>query len=211
MNIVLLDAYLADNDNQDTWPHLENMGTITRYNRTTPEQTAERLKNATVAITNKVVINKDIISACPQLKHIAITATGTNVVDLAACREAGIAVSNVPAYSTESVAQHVFAFILARATDLTAHTTDVADGRWGNCPDFSFLTKRGNSPVSASRLLATATSAGCGASPAPLASSSTSYNYPGVMRKLVAGHCTKRWPMRYYSLHCPLTQKPAPW
>lgn len=141
MTIVLLDAFLADQGGLDTWPELEQLGTIARYDRTAPEEVVSRLQSAAVAVTNKVIIDEPVLAACPELKHIAITATGTNVVDLEACKSRGVAVTHVPAYSTDSVSQHVFSFILDDASAVARHDEKVRDGDWASCTDFCFTVR----------------------------------------------------------------------
>lgn len=141
MEIVLLDAAPADGGGRDDWPGLDRCGTVRRYDRTAPEQTAGRLAAAAAAITNKVAIDRAVLAACPHLRYVGITATGFNVVDLAACRERGIAVTNVPAYSTASVAQHVFALILDDAVAVADHDRAVRGGAWAACPDFTFAVR----------------------------------------------------------------------
>ncbi len=141
MNIVLLDANLADQGGQQTWPGLKKLGSISRYDRSTPTEAIERLQGCEVVITNKVIFSKDLLAACPSLQHIAVTATGINTIDLDACRSRGIAVSNVPAYSTDSVAQQVFAHILEDASAVAEHAGRVQAGDWVACPDFCFVVR----------------------------------------------------------------------
>ena len=111
MKIVILDGYSA-NPGDLSWKELEKLGEVTVYDRTKPSETVARAARADIVLTNKVVINKDVMAQLPQLKYIGVLATGYNVVDIAAAHERGIIVTNVPAYSTESVAQMVFAPLL---------------------------------------------------------------------------------------------------
>ncbi|MFW5845437.1 MAG: D-2-hydroxyacid dehydrogenase [Planctomycetota bacterium] len=141
MHIVLLDAALADRCGQDPWPGLDAFGSIHRHDRTAATETIARLRQAEVAISNKVLITREVLAACPQLRYLGITATGINIVDLEACRERGVAVSNVPAYSTESVAQHVIALLLEDACAVAEHDARVRAGDWAGCPDFCFLAR----------------------------------------------------------------------
>jgi len=104
------------------------------YERTAPGETVERLKAATVAVTNKVKIGEPEFSALPQLKFIAITATGYDNIDLAACRKRGILVSNVPGYARQSVPEHVMMLILALRRNLPAYQKAVREGRWQHSP-----------------------------------------------------------------------------
>ncbi|CUR48005.1 D-2-hydroxyacid dehydrogenase [Alloalcanivorax xenomutans] len=108
----------------------------TFHDRTAPEQVAERLAGAAVAVTNKVVIDRATMDACPDLKFIGISATGTNNVDLGAAREKGIVVSNVVGYSTATVAQHAVALMLGLATQWHRYDRDAQQGRWSESTMF---------------------------------------------------------------------------
>ena len=110
MKIVMLDRVPMDQDDID-WSAYEALGDVTYYDRTSPEQTIERCRDAVVACTNKVLMTREVIEACPQLKFIQVMATGTNVIDFEACKERGIQVANIPSYSTASVVQHTFALL----------------------------------------------------------------------------------------------------
>ncbi|WP_422422781.1 2-hydroxyacid dehydrogenase [Pseudomonas sp. GZD-222] len=109
------------------------------YPATSPEQVAERLQGATVAISNKVMIDASTLAACPVLKLILVAATGTNNVDLQAARAQGIVVSNCQGYGTPSVAQHTLALLLALATRLPDYQQAVADGQWAKAKQFCLL------------------------------------------------------------------------
>ena len=119
MKIVILDSYSA-NPGDLSWQALENLGQLTAYDRTKPSETVARAASADIVLTNKVVISKEIMAQLPQLKYIGVLATGYNVVDVEAAHARGIVVTNVPAYSTESVAQMVFAHLLT-VTNRTEH------------------------------------------------------------------------------------------
>ncbi len=106
---------------------------------TAPEEVAQRIAGADVVVSNKVLLDGRAITAASALKMIAVAATGTNNVDLDAARAAGIVVSNVTAYGTPSVAQHVFALLLALTTRLFEYRAAVADGRWASSPHFCLL------------------------------------------------------------------------
>ena len=137
MKIVVLDGYAA-NPGDLSWERLEALGECTVYPRTTDEQLLERAANADILLTNKVIINRTTIEALPRLKYIGVLATGYNVVDVAAAKEHGIVVTNIPAYSTPSVAQMVFAHIL-NITQRVGHYADEArHGVWTTCQDFSY-------------------------------------------------------------------------
>ncbi len=111
----------------------------TEYPATSADQVPERLQGATVAITNKVPLRAEDIARLPELKMVAIAATGTDNVDLAACRERGIAVSNIRDYSLVSVPEHVFTLMLALRRRLQEYARDVATGRWQQSSRFCLL------------------------------------------------------------------------
>lgn len=135
--IVILDGYTADPSGL-SWKPLEEIGTLTVYDRTKPEETIDRAKDAMIVLTNKVCLRRQEIEQLPQLKYIGVLATGYNVVDLEAAREHGIIVTNVPAYSTESVVQMVFAHLLT-VTNRTEHYSLLnREGKWTSNPDFSY-------------------------------------------------------------------------
>ncbi|HET8731917.1 MAG TPA: D-2-hydroxyacid dehydrogenase [Moraxellaceae bacterium] len=109
---------------------------LIRHDHTAPTETVSRLAGATIAITNKVVIDNAVLAACPDLRFIAVTATGTNNIDLDAALARGIGVANVHGYGTAAVAQHTFALILALASRLSEATRDATNGRWSASPTF---------------------------------------------------------------------------
>lgn len=137
MNIVVLDGYAA-NPGDLSWNELKALGECTIYDRTTPSEVLERAVGAEILLTNKVVLNAETIAALPELKYIGVLATGYNVVDTAAAKERGIVVANIPAYSTASVAQMVFAHILNIAQQVQHYSDEVRKGRWSSNPDFCF-------------------------------------------------------------------------
>lgn len=137
MKIVVLDGYTA-NPGDLFWDELKSLGQCTIYDRTAPSEVLERAAGAEAILTNKVVVDAELIAALPELKYIGVLATGYNVVDTAAARERGIIVTNIPAYSTPSVGQMVFAHILNIAQQVQHHSEEVHRGRWTNCDDFSF-------------------------------------------------------------------------
>ena len=137
MKIVVLDGYAA-NPGDLSWEGLEALGQCVVYPRTSANELLERAADAEILLTNKVIINKEAMEALPQLKYIGVLATGYNVVDVEAARERGIVVTNIPAYSTPSVAQMVFAHIL-NITQRVGHYADEArQGVWTACKDFSY-------------------------------------------------------------------------
>ena len=137
MKIVILDGLTA-NPGDLSWKRLEDLGTLTVYDRTKPEETVARAADAEIILTNKVIISREVMAQLPQLKYIGVLATGYNVVDIEAAHERGIIVTNVPAYSTESVAQMVFAHLL-NVTNRTDHyATENRSGRWTKNEDFCY-------------------------------------------------------------------------
>ncbi|MCR5512387.1 MAG: D-2-hydroxyacid dehydrogenase [Prevotella sp.] len=137
MKIVILDGYSA-NPGDLSWQELEQLGEVTVYERTNPTETLARAADAEIVLTNKVVINKDVLVQLPKLKYIGVLATGYNVVDIEAAHERGIVVTNVPAYSTESVAQMVFAHLLTVTNRTEHYAIQNRNGRWTENPDFCY-------------------------------------------------------------------------
>lgn len=142
MKIVVLDGYTL-NPGDLSWDELKKLGDVTVYDRTAPEDVINRIGDAPIVLTNKVVIDRNIMSACPSLKYIGVLATGYNVVDINAAHEAGIIVTNIPAYSTASVAQMVFAHILNITNDIARYAQEAKESKWTNCPDFCYW----NTPI----------------------------------------------------------------
>ena len=137
MKIVILDGYSA-NPGDLSWKELETMGELVVYDRTAPGETVARAQEADIVLTNKVVLGKQEISQLPHLQYIGVLATGYNVVDIPAARERGIIVTNVPAYSTESVAQMVFAHLLTVTNRTEHYAQQNRQGRWTQNPDFCY-------------------------------------------------------------------------
>ena len=141
MKIVNLDAYTIHLDDLH-WTDLAKLGDLTTYDRIAQEDVIDAIGTAEVALfTSKVKITRKIMDACPNLKFIGVTATGYDNIDIAAAKEKGIAVCNVPAYSTESVAQHTFALILEVADNVGLYTRLVHEHRWENSQDYAFIEK----------------------------------------------------------------------
>lgn len=137
MNIVILDGFSA-NPGDLSWDELKTMGEVTVYDRTSPSETVARAAEADIVLTNKVVIGKEEMAQLPRLKYIGVLATGYNVVDVETAHERGITVTNVPAYSTESVAQMVFAHLLT-VTNRTEHYAIAnREGIWTKNKDFCY-------------------------------------------------------------------------
>lgn len=137
MKIVVLDGHTLNPGDLD-WAPLAALGELEVYERSAPDEVEARVAGAEIALTNKVPFDAARLQRLPQLRYIGLTATGTNVVDLAAARSRGVTVSNVPAYSTASVAEHVFALLLALTRRVEGHASLVRDGGWSVSPDFSF-------------------------------------------------------------------------
>jgi glycerate dehydrogenase len=110
------------------------------YDRTRPDQVVERLAGAEIAVCNKVPIRRDAIEQLPDLKMIAIPATGYDAFDIVACRERGIVVSNIRGYAVNTVPEHVFALILALRRGIIGYRQDVMDGKWQEADQFCFFT-----------------------------------------------------------------------
>jgi len=137
MKIVVLDGHAA-NPGDLSWDEYARLGELEVFDRTTKEQMAARLQGAAIALTNKAVLDRAVITALPDLRYIGVTATGYNIVDIAAARERGIVVCNVPEYSTQDVAQLVFALLLELTNHAGHHAQTVRDGKWSKCADFSY-------------------------------------------------------------------------
>lgn len=137
MKIVILDAYTAAPDPM-AWEGLRAVGSVMVYDRTGSEQVVRRARDAEAVLVNKVKITREVMEALPMLRYIGVLATGYNVVDMEVARHRGIVVANVPAYSTMSVAQMVFAHLLDITNGVAHYTAAVRNGRWTGSEDFCF-------------------------------------------------------------------------
>ncbi|WP_270792474.1 D-2-hydroxyacid dehydrogenase [Enterococcus casseliflavus] len=140
MKIVVLDGY-ALNPGDLSWQGFEELGEVTVYDRTSytdKQEIIERIGDAEAILTNKTPIIADVLKACPQLTYIGVLATGYNVVDLAAAKEQGITVTNIPSYSTNAVAQATFALLLEVTNQVGHHNRSVHQGDWQTSKDFSY-------------------------------------------------------------------------
>lgn len=140
MKIVVLDGY-ALNPGDLSWQGFEELGEVTVYDRTSytdKQEIIERIGDAEAILTNKTPITADVLKACPQLTYIGVLATGYNVVDLAAAKEQGITVTNIPSYSTNAVAQATFALLLEVTNQVGHHNCSVHQGDWQTSKDFSY-------------------------------------------------------------------------
>jgi glycerate dehydrogenase len=137
MNITVLDGYTL-NPGDLSWDQLKELGNVTVYDRTDPNEFIERARAANILLTNKTLLTEELINQLPELLYIGVLATGYNVVSLQAAKDQGIIVTNVPAYSTYSVAQHVFALLLQLCNQVERHNQAVHEGEWSRSSDFSF-------------------------------------------------------------------------
>lgn len=121
-----------------SWEPLQKLGALTVHNRTQEDQVLERARHAEVILTNKVPVRKSAMEKLPDLKYIGVTATGFNIIDTEYARSRGITVTNVPGYSTASVAQLTFALLLESCLHVQRHSDRVREGAWTEAPDFCF-------------------------------------------------------------------------
>jgi glycerate dehydrogenase len=135
--MIVLDGH-ALNPGDLTWEPLAALGHLTVYSSTPISEVPLRAKDAFAVFTNKTVLHRDTLRQMPNLKYIGILATGVNVVDVSAARELGITVTNVPGYSTDSVAQLAMAHLLNLSFHLSEHVHSVKDGLWTRCSDFCY-------------------------------------------------------------------------
>lgn len=140
MKIVVLDGQ-GVNPGDISWNRIEELGELTVYPRTAPEEVLQHVGDAEIALTNKTVFDANIIAQLKNTKYIGVLATGYNVVDTKAAREHGIVVTNIPAYSTDSVAQMVFAHLLNVSNHVDHYAEETRNGVWSRCPDFCYWNK----------------------------------------------------------------------
>lgn len=137
MKIVILDGY-TENPGDLSWEGLENLGALTVYPYTAPNEIISRIGNAEIVLTNKTPLTVETFAACPSIRYVGVLATGFNVVDIEAARKRGIVVANVPTYGTTAVAQYVFALLLEICHHVGHHNEAVQKGRWTCGRDFCF-------------------------------------------------------------------------
>lgn len=137
MKIVILDAYTV-NPGDLSWGELEELADVDVYDRTEPEQVVERCAGAEIVLTNKVVLDAVTLNMLPRLMYIGVLATGYNVVDLEVATRQNIVVTNIPSYSTDSVAQMVFAHILNIVNRVGHYASENRSGRWSRSADFCY-------------------------------------------------------------------------
>lgn len=139
MKTVVLDGYTL-NPGDLSWRELEDIADITVYDKTLPHEVYERVNGCEAVLSNKIVFSKELITRLPKLKYIGVLATGYNVIDIEAAHAAGITVTNIPSYSTDSVAQLVFAFMLHFYWHVKEHSDGVHSGLWSRSEHFCYTT-----------------------------------------------------------------------
>jgi len=209
MRIVALDSFATDQGAPDAfWGPLKALGEVLLHPRTAPGDLLARCQGAGAVLTNKVALGAAQLAALPELRYVGVVATGTNVIDLDAARAAGVVVTNVPGYSTEAVAQLVFALILQFTHDVAGHAAAVRAGDWAAAPDYCFFRQ----PLTelAGKTMALLGSGAIGEAVARIAGAFGMR----VVRAAVPGSPTRapRVPLNealaladVVSLHCPLT------
>ncbi len=140
MKIIITDGYTL-NPGDISWAAFEKIGNVECFERTTAVETIARTFGADIIITNKTIINEDVINSAGHLKLIAVTATGYNNVDIEAAKKRKISVCNVPGYGTQSVAQHTFALLLELTNSIGPNAASVAKGQWHTAKDWCYTVK----------------------------------------------------------------------
>jgi glycerate dehydrogenase len=205
--IVVLDGFAADQGDPAAWAALAALGPLTRHPRTSGAELLERCREAAALVTNKVVLDGATLAALPALRYIGVSATGTNIVDLAAARARGVAVTNVPGYAARSVAQLAMALVLHLALDVAGHDRAVKEGRWATAPDFCFFLRP--LPELAGKTLVVI---GLGAIGAAMAALGTAFGMQVLAAQVPGRQAPGRVPLvealsvaDVVTLHCPLT------
>ena len=140
MKIVVMDGK-GVNSGDMSWKQIQQFGELIVYERTASEEIIDHVGDAEIVLTNKTVFDEDTIAKLKNVKYIGVLATGYNVVDLKAASKRGIVVTNIPAYSTDSVAQMTFAHILNVTNHVDHYARASRDGEWSRCPDFCYWDK----------------------------------------------------------------------
>ena len=140
MNIVVIDGYTLNPGDLEL-SQLKALGQVTVYDRSLKEQIAERLKDADIAVVNKVNFDQNLIDSLPKLKYIALTATGYNNLDITYLHQKNILASNVSNYGSHAVAQHTFALILELTNHVSRHSQDCKEDKWNQSQDFCFWSQ----------------------------------------------------------------------
>ena len=141
MKLVVLDAYSIDKGDKNCWKEFERIPGVSEivvYDRTSPSELIERARDTELLLTNKVILDRESMKQLPNLRYIGVLATGYNVVDVKAAKEMGITVTNIPAYSTMSVAQKVFALLFAVTDRVEHYALQNRQGKWSDNPDFCY-------------------------------------------------------------------------
>ena len=139
MKAAVLDGFTL-NPGDLSWKILQDIADITIYDKTAPDEVYERVKDYEAVLSNKIVFSKELIARLPKLRYIGVLATGYNVIDIEAAHTAGITVTNIPSYSTDSVAQLVFAFILQFYWHVKEHSDEVHNGKWSRSEHFCYTS-----------------------------------------------------------------------
>ncbi len=209
MRIVILDGHATDQGDRAMWGPVQAVGEISLHARTPPAELVARCAGAEAVLTNKAPITQAHLAELPQLRYIGVTATGTNIVDLAAAKGRAVAVTNVPGYSTESVAQHVIALVLHFTNDCAGHSHDAKRGRWAAAEDFCFF--RHPIPELHGRALAVV---GMGAIGSAVARIAVGFGMRVLAAAVPGSQSPARLPLAealaqadVVSLHCPLTER----
>ena len=134
---VILDGF-TENPGDLSWDWLREYGELEVYDRTPADKVEERIKDADIIVTNKTPLPESVLRKAQKVKFIALLSTGYNVVDCAYAKEIGVPVSNIPTYSTQAVAQLVFAYISEFCNAVALHSQTVKNGDWTRCPDFCY-------------------------------------------------------------------------
>ena len=141
MDIVIFDGYTI-NPGDLSWDKLENLcDRLTVFDATPMDKALSRIGNSEILMTSKCPITREFMEKCPNLKYIGSTATGYNNIDIAAAADMGIAVTNIPSYSTDAVAQHTIALIMELANNVGLHNQSVQQGQWTDCKYFCYWKK----------------------------------------------------------------------
>ncbi len=137
MKIVILDGY-TENPGDLSWEGFQKFGELQVYDRTAHNQIIEHIGDAEIVITNKTPITSAVLRGCNRIRYIGVLATGYNVVDIAAAKQKGVVVTNIPSYGTAAVAQFAIALLLELCHHIGEHSNAVKKGEWSNNPDWCF-------------------------------------------------------------------------
>jgi glycerate dehydrogenase len=211
MRIAILDGHATDQGDLAIWAPFQALGEVVIHPRTRPNELIARARGCAALLTNKAPVPGEAFAQLPELRYVGVTATGTNIVDLAAAAARGVVVTNVPGYSTEAVAQHVLALILHFTNDVAGLSDETKRGRWASSEDFCFF--RRPIPELSGKSLAVVGSGAIGSAVGRIARAFGMQ----VLQAAVPGSTTPgRMPLaealaqaHAVTLHCPLTPKTA--